>query len=222
MIEYLLKFTTKQEYANQLLKGQLFMRPASFYWGLEKGQGDLHEAAVSPISQIYKNPNFAIYCFSHVDDNNIEDGKIEIDKKLVDDCAKNGFVTIIDYKKFEDILFRSDFGGYRLLKDKVEYKKFGLYDIPILLDSNENIQLFIKNPSFSYQKEYRLVVTYAIDDIFETKIRNGSSYLQRVDSGNKTFYLQDNLYSIAKTITISELERNKAGNYLLSIPQELL
>lgn len=222
MIEYLLKFTTKQEYANQLLEGQLFMRPASFYWGLEKGQGDLHEAAVSPISRCYKNPNFAIYCFSYVDDNDIENGKIKIDKKLVDDCAQNGFVTIIDYEKFKDILFRSDFGGYRLQKDKVKYKKFGLYDIPKLLNSNENIQFFIKDPTFSYQKEYRLVVTYAIDDIFETKIRNGSSYLQKVDYGNKTYCLQDNLYSIANTIAISELDKNKEGNYLLSIPQELL
>ena len=91
----LLKFTIEESHAIDLLNGKLFMRPACYYWDLEKGQGDLREGAVSPIGQIYKNPNYAIFCFSYVEDTDIKDGKVEIDKKLVDDCAKNGFVTII-------------------------------------------------------------------------------------------------------------------------------
>lgn len=223
MIKYLLKFTSEESHAIDLLNGKLFMRPACYYWDLEKGQGDLREGAVSPIGQIYKNPNYAIFCFSYVEDTDIKDGKVEIDKKLVDDCAKNGFVTIIDFKKYEQIIDKYNFLGCQLLGEKVQYTKFSIYDTPKLIDNDNNLQLFIKHPSFSYQKEFRFVVPYKIENIFIEKEYNGTKYKEQTDYGKQVFFMKENgnLYEFSKIIKIKDLETNDIGNYILTIPSEL-
>ena len=58
-IKYLIKFVSKKNYAEDLVAGKLFMRPASYYHILEQrmgaGQGDLGEAGIVDGICIYKH-----------------------------------------------------------------------------------------------------------------------------------------------------------------------
>lgn len=63
MIRYLLKFVSKLEYAQMLVDGKLFMRPASYYRRLEMGQGDMGEGAVfrTPVFISIHSALFIVY-----------------------------------------------------------------------------------------------------------------------------------------------------------------
>lgn len=166
MIKYLIKFVSQLEHAEQLINGEFFMRPASYYHHLENGQGDLAESALIHSVAIYKNTQYAIYCLYSVDEKDIgNDGNIYISQKCIEDFhCENGFAVIIDYEKFEKLLPMIQTEGYQLWGGRVRYRKLTYEDMPNMMDMGSIDNLFTKRPYFAYQKEYRIVIAKNVSE----------------------------------------------------------
>ncbi len=152
--------TKSQKKLQQLINGEFFMRPASYYHHLENGQGDQAEGALIHSVAIYKNTQYAIYCLYAVDNKDIDaDGSIYIPKKCIEDFhCENGFGVIIDYEKFEKLLPLIQTEGYQLWAGRVCYRKLIYEDMPDMMDMESLDNLFTKRPYFAYQREYRIVI----------------------------------------------------------------
>ena len=59
---YLIKFVSKREFADDLINGNFYMNIAKYFHRLEGMQGDQAEAAVSYQSMIFKNTHAPIFC----------------------------------------------------------------------------------------------------------------------------------------------------------------
>lgn len=205
MIKYLIKFVGCEEHAQMLIDGEMFMRPASYYHHLETGQGDPSEAGVLDGIGIYMNSNIPIFCMYCVFDNDIIDGKILISKRVIEDFkCEDGFLVLLEYEEFEKRLSTVKTNGYQLDAGRVgyAYKKFdGLAD---MLNDKSGKSLFIKNPYFSYQKEFRIVIAKQVDII------------DNHPSDSVTYSFETSLKDLAKIIKISDLVFD-GDNYILAL-----
>lgn len=205
MIKYLINFVSCEEHAQMLIDGEMFMRPASYYHHLETGQGDPSEAGVLDGIGIYMNSNIPIFCMYCVFDNDIIDGKILISKRVIEDFkCEDGFLVLLEYEEFEKRLSTVKTNGYQLDAGRVgyAYKKFdGLAD---MLNDKSGKSLFIKNPYFSYQKEFRIVIAKQVDII------------DNHPSDSVTYSFETSLKDLAKIIKISDLVFD-GDNYILAL-----
>lgn len=203
MIKYLIKFVSCEEHAQMLIDGEMFMRPASYYHHLETGQGDPSEAGVLDGIGIYMNSNIPIFCMYCVFDNDIIDGKILISKRVIEDFkCEDGFLVLLEYEEFEKRLLTVKTNGYQLDAGRVgyAYKKFdGLAD---MLNDKSGKSLFIKNPYFSYQKEFRIVIAKSVDMV-------NNQLAESV-----IYEFETTLGDITKKIKISELEHDDKNYYI--------
>lgn len=180
MIHYLLKFVSKDCYADFLLDGKMLMRQAKYFRALEEGRGDMMEAALSHDICMYGDSDYLIYCLSCVEEDDIQNGVYRIDEKLIKDFdCENGYLVLIDFKEFKKNLRYSETCGYSLDGGKIQYGKipFRLMDY---LFRNPGANLFIKRPAFKYQKEYRLVVYRNNLSEFICKISDMRQYAQKI------------------------------------------
>ncbi len=184
MIRYLIKFVSKFEHAEMLQNGLFFMRPMSYYHYLEQGQGDQCEGAVSHSIAMYKNTQWGIYCFYSVDDSEIsDDGSICFSKRCIDDFkCQNGYAVVIDYEKFEEILYQIDTQGYQLTAGKVSYRYITFEELADILKKESLENVFIKRPVFSYQKEYRFVTTQNIPNDEDSMIYKAKTDLKKIST----------------------------------------
>lgn len=192
MIKYVAKFVSKEEYADQLLQGQLYMRPAKFFRDLERekgaGQGDAHEGEIFPDFAMFKNIYYPIYCLYTITQEDIVDGKVVIDKQVVEDFGcEDGFVVIIDFEKFDEELHHAETEDGGLLGSKVKYGQISRDLIEFLIKSDTPESLRIKKDRFKHQKEYRIILEKNLDeeypdkDYFICKLRNPiADYSQKV------------------------------------------
>ena len=102
MIRYLVKFVAKEAYADDLLDGNLFMHCGKYYHDLERrygvGQGDIREGSIFANEAIYKNIYYPIYCMYKIKDEDIADGHVVIDRRVIKDFdCQNGFIVIIPF-----------------------------------------------------------------------------------------------------------------------------
>lgn len=159
MIKYLLKFVTKINYAELLLNGELYMRPACYYHALEMGQGDIAEAGISHDLCIYKHSRVPIFCTYAVEEEEITGDSFTVSERCIKDFkCENGYVVIIDFQKFESALPTLISDGYEVDAGLVTYHKLTYEDTGKLIADDTPKNLFIKHPFFSYQKEFRIVV----------------------------------------------------------------
>ncbi len=205
MIKYLIKFVSCEEYAQKLINGEMFMRPASYYHKLGVGQGDPSEAGVLDGLAMYMNLNLPIYCLYCVYDDDILGGNIIISKRIIEDFkCEDGFLVLLEYEEFEKRLSTVKTNGYQLDAGRVgyAYKKFdGLVD---MLNDKSGKSLFIKNPYFSYQKEFRIVIAKQVDII------------DNHPSDSVTYSFETSLKDLAKMIKISDLVFD-GDNYILKL-----
>ncbi len=158
-IRYLIKFVSKLQYAEDLINGKLYMRPASYYHHLELGQGDIREAALSGELAIYKNSTIPIYCLYSVLQEEIINGAICVSKRVIHDFGcEHGYAVILDYQKFEPLLSHVKTNGYQLDAGLVNYHRITHADFGTLFTDKTLLNLFVKHPYFSYQREFRIVI----------------------------------------------------------------
>ena len=152
MIKYLVKFVAKESYADDLLNGKLFMHCAKYYHDLEKkngpGQGDIREGSIIPNVAVYRNIYFPIFCMYMIKDEDIRDGQVIIDKRVIQ-----------DFEYFKRVLLPTvDTGGYQIVGDEVMYGVPQKEVIDSMFTNKDALNLLVKNPFFRYQREYRLIV----------------------------------------------------------------
>lgn len=124
MCKYLIKFTSKKKYANDLLNGKLYMHSARDYHKLEiekgAGQGDLAEGAFFNNAQIYRFNDYPLFCMYSVETDDIIDKTISIPYRLVNDfeCEK-GYLILIDYNCFIEDIKSCNTNGFSLYAGRV-------------------------------------------------------------------------------------------------------
>lgn len=113
-IKYLAKFVSEESFANDLICGNLFMRPVWYFRELEKknriaGQGDMREGAVFVeekenqhyYMECFENSDVPIFCTYIIYDEDILDGRVYIPQKVITDFhCQDGYVVLIDYLPF--------------------------------------------------------------------------------------------------------------------------
>lgn len=162
MIKYLVKLVSNEKYADDLLQGSLFMNAAGYFHYLEKGQGDECEAGISSEVKIYKGSRFPIYCMYIIEEGDIfNKNTLIINQECINKLqCQNGWAVVIPYHKFEYLLetYQLETNGYALYWGKVDYRRKTFSDTKRYLSGNGIDNVFIKNPDYSYQKEFRIVL----------------------------------------------------------------
>ena len=203
MIKYLIKFVSQLDHAKMLLRGELFMRPASYYHGLEQGQGDAGEALVFHGLSMYKNGEFPIYCFYSVDDSEIQNNRFKVSEKCITDfkCADR-YAVLIDFPSFDERIPTLERDGYSLWYDSVSYGVPTPQLSARIVMKNELTNLFIKHQVFAYQKEYRI-------SIGKTVYNSETPMDKRAD--HVIFKFPSGLDDIAQIVEISRLQKDYDG-----------
>ena len=166
-IKYLIKFIPERKYAEALLDGDLFMRCAAYYHQLERqegpGKGDLREGTIFHNTMIYKYIDAPIYCMYMVEQDDITDGYTLIKHSVVDDFkCRNGYLVLMEYPQFAEAIKSIYTGGIEMRGGKVQYGIASNEISSHLLNDCTADNLFIKDPYFSEQKEFRLIVLDSI------------------------------------------------------------
>ena len=155
--EYLLKFVPKRKYAEDLVAGTLFTRPAGYYISLELGRGDWRESTIASGMALYKNFNMPIYCMVAVEHEEIKNGVYRIDERIICDFqCKNGSVAIVKYLELIKRLPKFE-NGQMVAHGYVDYREINFTETPYLLVDSKGVNLRIKNPDLYYQHEYRFI-----------------------------------------------------------------
>lgn len=160
-IAYIIKFTRKKSYAEELCYGSFYMHPAHYYQHLQSGRGDLFEGAFSSLYIPEKQLYLPIYSMYVVYEDQIKDHTITIDVRMIDHF-KAGYATIFKWKDWltfmESHCFSNDY-TYNL----VHYQMLNLEAMQYLVTHSSFEHLFFKRPLYSYQQEFRLVIHDPLD-----------------------------------------------------------
>ncbi len=163
-IVYVLKFTPKEAYIDDLLDGRLYMNAAGYYHGLPGEQGDPLEASLSYGMGIYANWLLPIYCMFTVRESDIVDNTVVISRRMIDEFrCTDGWIGIVRYACFERLLNRAiDSGNGISLHDTVFY---GATTPSVTTKAFQGIphNLVIKTPRYAYQREYRIIGSQPVE-----------------------------------------------------------
>lgn len=212
-IKYLIKFTSKYEYAQDFMNGKLFMNQADFFHNIENGQGDVREAAFSNTSMAYIGANNPIYCIYIVYNSQIIDNKIAIDNRIIEDFNAK-YAVIVDHDYFVERLSNKELKtNYTVSFGPVIYRVLNLEDSKEILLGKESA-LFYKHPYFSYQQEFRITVCQSLGYITR-KIELDGKIVEAIDEyKNEIYYLKNNLNGIARIINIQDCNKLKDKIYI--------
>ena len=213
MIKYLIKFVSKEKYADDLLDGKLFMHCVDYYHDLENkygpGQGDLREGSLFPNTLIYKRIYYPIYCTYMVKDEDIIDGQVIIDKRVIQDFdCQQGYMVLIPFELFQQVLPTADTGGAAMDGMEVWYGIPNQDGTDKMFKCENALNLMVKNPYFRYQKEFRLVV---YKNLYQDSFPE-CSQKERTFTCSLAMPIND----IAKKIPISYLQETDIG-FLLKL-----
>ena len=140
-----------------------------------------------------------------IDDSDIKNGIISFSERCIRDFSdENGYLVLLDFTLFERMLATIQTNGYELDAGKVSYRIITPEDSSVLFNSDGPRNLFIKHPYFSYQKEFRIVIT-------KQAYKYGEPMIDHVK-----YHFPSSLENIATIVGISELEK-KFENYVLDI-----
>lgn len=157
-IAYLLKFTPKKAYIDDLMDGRLYMNAVDYYHGLPGEQGDPLEASMAPGVCLYGYSCLPIYCMYTVRENDIVDNTVKIPMRMIREfgCA-DGWIGIVRYDSFARLADR------HIADDGSIYAhgpiSYGVPGPKLIREIFEGIphNLVIKTPKYAYQKEYRII-----------------------------------------------------------------
>ena len=206
MKKYFLKFVSKEEYADYLLSGKLYMHTARYYRDMGRkegdGQGDSKEGNCFPGLEAFSNIDYPIYCLYTIFENDIKDGVVTIDKRVVEDFnCKNGYVVVLECNKFEKALEKVETFGYELGGGCVKYAPLAYSEVEESFRSDCALNLYHKNACFSYQKEYRLVVFKRMD-------------INRDENAGYVYEMEKDISDFAYKIAVRSLESSEEGYVL--------
>lgn len=211
MDRYFIKFVSKEEYADSLLSGQLYMNAAAYYWGLEIGQGDPREASISSSHQMYMNADRPIYCMYYTDNDDIAEGRLFLNKRCIKDFkCQDGWIVLIKDKEFINrILTATDFNGVHVDLGLVDYRRLSFEETKGFLSHGKTLNnLFIKSPSFSHQKEYRIATADHLEMNTHSINLDGMS-VEIKDFNNPytsiTYQMNDRISDIAKKYRVEDV-----------------
>ncbi len=217
-IKYLIKFVSCKERADSLLNGDLYMNAVGQFHlknGIyEKDRADLREGSISHEHAIRKVDNYYIYCMSIVYENDVIDGKIRFQNKIISafGCEK-GYAVVINYDSFIstiktiDTQYAKTYGPVDYKSLKTSTKNFEYFFIEKTVD-----HLFFKNPTLSYQQEFRIVIHESAPLIKETKTINGITTEVFIGYKSKTYKIKDSIKSFSKSYSIKKLKQDE--NYI--------
>lgn len=222
-IKYLIKFVEQEQYADDLLNGKLFMRPAGYYRWLEEGRGDFHEAAVSGQAQIFKGDNHPIYCMYAVHESDVHDKEILIDPLCIEDLkCKDGWAVVVDYRAFCDLIPGLQCDCHAIWHGEVNYRSLSMNDTHAFMVDSSQKNLFYKRPQFSHQHEYRFVIGSSImPNLVPGELDGEIVDFLDMDNPYKPiiYHLPNSLNNIAKKFHIGELTKSHEG-YCLNVEKE--
>ena len=213
MIRYLIKFVSEEAYAEDLLSGKLFMHCAKYYHDLEKeygpGYGDQREGTIFPNTAIYQNIYDPIYCMYMITVEDIVDGQVLIDKRVIRDFTRgHGYLVIVPFDSFEKALTTCDTNGYEMKGREVWYGNPAQNDIDNLFKSKNALNLIVKNPYSRYQKEFRIIVFKNLyQDGFPESLNEERYFICRLSNPIRGF---------AKKMPTSSLQETENG-FLLNL-----
>lgn len=212
-IKYLIKFTSKCEYAQDLMNGKLFMNQADFFHNIENGQGDVREATFSNTSMAYIGANNPIYCIYIVYNSQIIDNKIAIDNRIIEDFNAK-YAVIVDYDSFIERLSNKELiTNYAISFGPVSYRVLSIDDSKEMLLGKKSA-LFYKHPYFSYQQEFRITVHEGLGCITRKIELDGEIVELLYEYKNKIYFLENNLEGIARIINIQYCNKLKDKIYI--------
>lgn len=95
-----------------------------------------------------------------VAEHDIYNGATVISAKCIQDFkCKDGYIVVVGFDEFEGKLKSLNSNGYEVDAGLVDYHYLAHSDTKKLLTENSVRNLFVKHPTFSYQKEFRIAVT---------------------------------------------------------------
>lgn len=219
-IKYLIKFTSKQKFAQDLVDGIIFTNAVDYYALLHKrtnklGMGDMKDGAISHTKQIQKNSDFLVFCTYSVYEKDIEDGTIKIPNKIMEDFeCQNGYAVVIDFEKFIQDLPLLDTGGFNLRHKPITYRSLTFQDTRQMLTSKNNEHLFIKNPDLKHQQEYRILIEKHATKIIQEEMIDNQQCSVLIGYKGEPFSLHKSIDSYTKKIHLQNIKINSNYFYL--------
>lgn len=108
---------------------------------------------------MYRGGEYPIYCMTAIKSDNISDGNILINKRIIKDFkCENGFLVLIDFKSFLCRLKFLETNNNPYHHQPIVYGTPTFEVSTKWLCENSLDNLFVKHPFFSYQQEYRIIV----------------------------------------------------------------
>lgn len=163
-IAYLLKFTPKKAYIDDLMDGRLYMNAVGYYHGLPGEQGDPLEASMAPGACLYRYTCLPIYCMYTVRENDIVNNTVNIPKRMIQEFGcEDGWIGIVQYASFARLADRhTTDDGSIYAHGPISY---GVPGPKLIHEIFEGIphNLVIKTPKYAYQREYRIIGTQPVE-----------------------------------------------------------
>ncbi len=206
---YLIKFVSKREFADDLINGNFYMNIAKYFHRLEGMQGDQAEAAVSYQSMIFKNTHAPIFCMYTVYTDQMVNGCVKVPKKVIEDF-KATYAVVINAQRLELLLSSNKLQTYfGFAFGVVGYKILTPEDTIALFQDKHMTNLFIKRPYFLQQQEYRIAVNEYVPDELEQMGFEGIMINKVKENGHKTYCINnvDSFSSFCKLVDLSTVSK---------------
>lgn len=196
-IAYLLKFTPKEAYIDDLINGRLYMNAAGYYHGLSGEQGDPLEASMAPGVCLYRYACLPIYCMYTVRENDIVDNTVKIPMRMIQEfrCA-NGWIGIAQY------------GGSIYAHGPISY---GVPGPKLVREIFEGIphNLVIKTPKYAYQREYGIIGSRPVECRLLSDENHPGCIIEEYDHAELD--LDSSLADFSWKVSVSSLEEAQDG-----------
>lgn len=226
-IMFLIKFIPEERYVNSLIDhGELFMRSLGYFAELEKHdndktRGDIREGLLLDCVRVCANR--PIYCMYSVFNYNLIPEGILINKRAVQEFFPDGrgYFAIIKYEDFITKLNSEHFDGYGATADLVNYGAIDWKVQQHLLTTDPQRAAFVKSSDYSYQNEFRLIVSKKLPTIKDEKAIEDYKAIHGVNFPHDFHKYSDyvarigSLQSCAKKHSINDLFEYNDENFIL-------
>lgn len=223
--KYLIKFVSNKKYADTFLNGILYMNAAGYYHNIERGRGDIKEASVmsrpfdipNPYFNVsmFKCAEYPIFCMYAVFEDDIEYNTIKnINRKCIDDFSTGlGYAVVITYDNMLSVISSCKINGADIVYKSVEYRDLTDDDEYKFITTTTIDNLFVKNPYFQYQNEFRIVVCEKVKTDIEWNDKDGATRTYLPAQYKFSFDIRNK----AKIYCLNDIEQDSNGNYFFHI-----
>lgn len=217
-IAYLLKFTPREAYIDDLRRGHLYMNAAGYYHGLPGEQGDPLEASMAPGVCLYGYHSLPIYCMYAVREDDIVNGSAQIPIRIIQEfgCA-DGWIGIVQYDSLTRLADRhTTDNGNIYAHGPISY---GVPGPKLIREIFEGIphNLVIKTPKYAYQREYRIIGSRPVDCRLLPDKNHPGCKIEKY--GHAELDLGSSLEDFSWKVSVASLEEARDG-LMLELPHQ--